>query len=72
MHEWEERAKDLIREARARVGEAKDDYPLGWEENAVFNLQQEMKESGLFVEDRFEYARIHMAEQIIKNVKGTI
>lgn len=72
MKEWEERAIDIIAEAKNRVNESPNDYPLGWEESAIFNLQAEMKDDNIFAEDTMDEHRISMAEQIIKNVQGEL
>ena len=69
MKAWEIRAFDIMKEAKARVTESPDSYPLGWEENAIFNLQAELKDSGIFVGSNLDDARLSMAQQLINNVK---
>jgi len=65
MKEWEDRAKVLIKEAKARVSENPSDYPLGWLENALWNLEQELDDANIFAGDNLLSHRLGMAQQLI-------
>jgi len=69
MREWEEKAKSHIERAKKVVEENPNQFPLGWEDLALDNLQQEMREEGLFSQQHLDDSRIDMAKQIIDNVK---
>lgn len=68
MKEWEEYAKAIIREAKERVKDDPICFPLGWEEYALFNLEQELEAHEIFVGYNFTIPRVDMAQQIINNV----
>lgn len=68
MKEWENKAIDVIKEAKATIKKDPESYPLGWEEIAVYNLQAQMKNRGIFVDSHLDSIRIDMAKQFINMV----
>ena len=70
MKEWEDKAIDIIKESKATVKRSPEDYPLGWLESAIFNLQAELKDSGILIETHLDDARLSMAQQLINNVRN--
>ena len=57
MKEWENKAIDVIKEAKATIKKDPESYPLGWEEIAVYNLQAQMKNRG--IDNKDDRCRCH-------------